>query len=266
MPVESPFPHPYLRVVAPAAALRGQDPVAQLCPLPGRLHEFHAAADDSPAAAAAALLSLGDASDRPMAWLRTDAAERSTGQLHGPGLAALGLEPRRLLLGLFADPLDLMRAAADLLKSGTTAAVLLELHGTCPRLDLTASRRLALAAAAGRSVALMLRLGLVDASPSQMSPSSARPIPPSAAWRRWKVAARPSRPLAADAPGAPAFAFELLRDRQGPAGAAFTLDWQEGRLAARALPPPDLAETRHAPLACDRLPLPADRPLAARLA
>jgi protein ImuA len=167
-----------------------------------------------------------------------------------------------MLLGLFADPLDLMKAAAELLKSGTTAAVLMELHGPCPRLDLTASRRLALAAAAGGSVALMLRLGLVDPGAACRS----RPIPPSAAWRRWKVSARPSRPLAADSPGAPALALELLRNRQGPAGATFTLDWQAGRLALRPHTRPDLAETRDAPLAGDQLPLPADRPLAARTA
>jgi protein ImuA len=261
MSIESPSGSPQLRVVpsAAAAAARAPNPAAALRPEPGRLHEFHAATADAPAAAAAALLSLGAAPDRPLAWLRTEAAERSTGRLHGPGLAALGLAPHRLLLGLFADPLDLMKAAAELLKSGTAAAVLLELHGPCPRLDLTASRRLALAAAAGSSVALMLRIGLVGPASACLS----RPIPPSAAWRRWKVAARPSRPLATDAPGAPAFALELLRNRQGPAGAAFTLDWQAGCLAPRPHWPPDLAETRHAPLAGDHLPLPVDRPLAA---
>ncbi|MBS3962686.1 MAG: hypothetical protein KGZ61_12765, partial [Sandarakinorhabdus sp.] len=113
-----------------------------------------------PSAAVAALLMAWN--DRPphaglrgqgergaVAWLRPEKAERRHGRLHGPGLAALGLDPARLLLGVLPDDPALLKAAADLLRSGSLAALLLELHGPARRLDLTASRRLALAAASG---------------------------------------------------------------------------------------------------------------------
>jgi protein ImuA len=217
----------------------------------GRLHELHAAtAADAPAAAAAALLMAhAGCPDRPIAWLRLQSAERGTGSLYGPGLAQLGLAPERLLLAVLPDDLALLKAGADLLKSRALGAVLLELHGACRRLDLTTSRRLALAAAAGNCLALVLR---VAAEPA-----------PSSAWHRWQVASAPSRPLAARAPGAPAFAFELLRNRAGPAGAIHALEWTKGRLAP---PTPDTPETADAPAPPPTLPrpalsLPAGRPL-----
>jgi protein ImuA len=218
---------------------------------PGRLHELHAATPaDAPAAAAAALLMAhAGCPDRPVAWLRLQAAERSTGILHGPGLAELGFPPDRLLLAVLPDDLALLKAGTDLLKSRALGAVLLELHGPCRRLDLTTSRRLALAAAAGNCLALLLR---VAAEPA-----------PSSAWHRWQVAAAPSRPLAARAPGAPAFTFELLRNRAGPAGATHALEWAQGRLAPHT---PDTPETADAPAPSPALPraalsLPAGRSL-----
>jgi protein ImuA len=214
---------------------------------PGRLHELHAASPaDAPAAAAAALLVAGaSCPDRAIAWLRLQSAERRTGALYGPGLAALGLPPERLLLAVLPDELALLKAGTDLLKSRAFGAVLLELHGPCRRLDLTTSRRLALAAAAGTCLALMLRV-------------EAEPVP-SSAWRRWQVASAPSRPLAAHAPGAPAFAFELLRNRAGPSGARHALDWAQGRLGPRD---PDTAEIPDAPaLPRTALPLPVGRSL-----
>lgn len=217
---------------------------------PGRLHELHAAAADAPAAAAAALLmAQGGSPDRPLAWLRLQSAERLTGMVYAPGLADLGLPPERLLIAVLPDELALLRAAADLLKSRALGALLLELHGPSRRLDLTASRRLALAAAAGNCLALLLR---VAAEPA-----------PSSAWRRWQVSAAPSRPLAARAPGAPAFAFELLRNRAGPSGATHALDWAQGRLATRAPDTPEIPDApafpRNPPALPGRRPLPQGR-------
>ena len=78
--------------------------------------------------------------------------------------------------------------------------------GKCPALDLTASRRLALAAEQSGVTLFLLRL-------------EAQPVP-SAADTRWTVGAAPSRSLEADAPGPPMFEIELLRRRAGPAGHA----------------------------------------------
>ncbi len=197
---------------APCPPLRAASPLDAA--EPGRLHELFAeGAADAPALAAAALLMAGQTTG-PLVWLRTDAAERRGGRLHGPGLAALGLDPARLLLGVLADELALLKAAADLLRAGAVGALLLELHGAAPRLDLTASRRLALAAAAGATPCLLLRVG-------------GAPVP-SAAWRRWAVGARASRPLPGRAPGAPVFALALTRSRTGPAGERWMLEWRPG--------------------------------------
>jgi protein ImuA len=189
------------------------------------------------------------APDRPLAWLRLQSAERTTGTVYAPGLAELGLPPDRLLMAVLPDELALLKAAADLLKSRALGAVLLELHGPSRRLDLTASRRLALAAAAGNCLALLLRV-------------AAEPVP-SSAWRRWQVSATPSRPLAARAPGAPAFHFTLLRNRAGPAGTTHALDWAQGRLGPRAPDTPEIPDapalSRNPPALPGRRPLPQGR-------
>ena len=75
-----------------------------------------------------------------------------------------------------------------------------------PLLDLTASRRLALAAEQSGVTLLMLRL-------------EAEPVP-SAADTRWAVSAAPSQALEANAPGPPQLEIELLRRRVGPFGHA----------------------------------------------
>jgi protein ImuA len=197
---------------APCPPLRAASPLDAA--EPGRLHELFAqGAADAPALAAAALLMAGQGPG-PLVWLRTEAAERRGGRLYGPGLAALGLDPARLLLGVLADELALLKAAVELLRAGAVGALLLELHGAAPRLDLTASRRLALAAAAGATPCLLLRVG-------------GAPVP-SAAWRRWTVKAGASVPLPGRAPGAPVFALELTRSRSGPAGAGWRLEWRPG--------------------------------------
>jgi protein ImuA len=234
-------------LLVPAPALPGDAPlpVAE----PGRLHELYAVTPgDAPAAAAAALL-LAAARPGRIAWLRPLAAERRGGRLYAPGLAALGLDPARLLLVLLPDDLALLKAAAELLRAGGLAALILEPHGAAARLDLTASRCLALAAAAGAMPCLALRVG-------------GEPVP-SAAWRRWLVAGRPSRPLAAKAPGAPVVAMELARNRSGPAGGRHGLEWRAGGWAPTDLPPEtdDADRPAAAPaLAGAALSLPPRRP------
>jgi protein ImuA len=130
---------------------------------------------------------------------------------YGPGLAALGLDPARLLIGMMADDAVLLRAAVDALRCAALGALVIELRGRAPLLDLTASRRLALAAEASGVTALVLRVG-------------GDPVP-SAADTRWRVEAAPSAPLPGNAPGMTAFALTLLRRRAGPDGMAWRLVW-----------------------------------------
>ena len=185
----------------------------------GRMHELFAEADDGFSAAGfAAMLALKTVGTRaPIFWLRTDKAERDGGRLHGPGLVELGGDPDSLVLGLAPDARALLRAAADAARCPGLGALIVEAQGKCPALDLTASRRLALAVEQSGVTLFLLRL-------------EAEPVP-SAADTRWAVAAAPSQALEANAPGAPSFEIELLRRRSGPAGMCWRLEWNRDRLS-----------------------------------
>jgi len=179
----------------------------------GRVHELFGAVEEEGAAAGLALLFASNAAGdtAPMLWLRTAASGRAGGFAYGPGLAALGIDPERLLVGMMADEAMLLRTAVDALRQPALGALLIELRGPAPLLDLTASRRLALAAEGSGVTAFMLRIG---AEPG-----------PSAADTRWRVAAAPSLPLPGETPGMSAFALTLLRQRAGPDGMEWRLRW-----------------------------------------
>lgn len=178
----------------------------------GALHELYADEGHHAGAAGFALLVAlcGDAG-KPLVWVREDKGERSDGRLHAPGLAELGADPARIILVTGRDALSILRAAAEIVGCAAVGAVVIEPWGKAPALDLTASRRLALAAARSGVLALVLRAG---ADPS-----------PSAATTRWRVGAAPSAPLAANAPGPPAFDISLLRHRSGIAGFDARVEW-----------------------------------------
>jgi protein ImuA len=185
----------------------------------GRMHELYAVeADDGPSAAGfAAMLALRTVGRRaPLFWLRTDEVERRGGMIHAPGLIDLGGDPDSLVLGQAPDAKALLRVAADAARCPGLGALIVETRGKCPALDLTASRRLALAVEQSGVTLLMLRL-------------EAEPVP-SAADTRWAVSAAPSEALEANAPGAPTFDIELLRRRSGPAGMRWRLEWNRDRL------------------------------------
>ena len=175
----------------------------------GRVHELFALEADDAASAAgfAAMLALrAGRQGAPILWLRTDEAERRGGRLHAPGLAELGGDPDALVLALAPDAKALLRGAADAARCAGLRALIVECWGKCPGLDLTASRRLALAAERSGVTLFMLRL-------------EAEPVP-SAADTRWAVSAAGRDGLEANAPGPPMFEIELLRRRAGPAGHA----------------------------------------------
>jgi protein ImuA len=182
----------------------------------GRLHEIFApdAGDAASAAGFAAMLALrlqGETPDAPLLWLRAGNAARQGGGLYAPGLIELGGDPARLLLAEAPDVLTLLRCANDAARCAGLAGVVIESWGRMPAFDLTASRRLALAARDSGVTLLMLRLG-------------AEPMP-SAAETRWSIAAATSAGLEANAPGPPAFEIELLRWRSGPAGLRRRVEW-----------------------------------------
>ena len=193
------------------------------------LHEVFAAqqADAAAAAGFATLVALRaiarPAGAQRLVWVRQDFLDSQVGQLHPPGLAALGLNPALLVLVRAAGVREALQAAGEAVRSGGLGAVLVELWGQSSLLDFTASRRLSLAAEATGTPVLLLR---VAAHPG---PSAAAPLASSAAASRWVVRALPSRVLPANAPGPPAFAAMLLRSRGQEAGITWHLDWDHER-------------------------------------
>jgi protein ImuA len=179
----------------------------------GRLHEIHAGADDQAAALAFALSGNGSKSDRGKAGPVLLARRRMRSQvvLNGEGLASLGMNPASLMIVEARSELDLLRAGLEAARCPGVDLVLLETKGRFAGYDLTASRRLALAAERSRTCVIVLRH---DAQPR-----------PSAAWTRWEIASAPSIALEADAPGRPAIEARLLRWQGGPAGRSWRLEW-----------------------------------------
>jgi protein ImuA len=187
----------------------------------GALHEVYAGTEaDSPSLSALAMM-LGEAStgtdgrvqagQQATLWVRHKALGREVGEPHPAGLAELGFDPARLLLLRARDAPSALQAGLEGARCAALAAVIIELRGEAKAYDLTASRRLALAARASGVPVFMVR-------------AAAAPMP-SAAETRWLARAAPSRALAAKAPGHPAFHLVLLRARNGQDGLQHHLEW-----------------------------------------
>jgi protein ImuA len=176
-----------------------------------RLHEIFAAEADDAGCATGFTAALALRIGGTLVWLREGEAEKRGGQLHAPGLVEIGLSPAQVILGTLPDALAVLRAAADVTRCGDVGVAVVELWRDPRALDLTASRRLALAAEASGVTVIALRIA---ATPS-----------PSAAQTRWQVGAAPSLPMEANAPGYPAWKIELLRQRGRPAGGAWRVEW-----------------------------------------
>jgi len=203
------------------------------------LHEIVAAAHQAPAATGFVAGLIARLERRPVVWLRQDSAGAEGGELYAPGLAAFGLDPDRVLAVRGRDPLAVLKAAGDAFPRGNDprsgiGAVVIELEGAPACLDLTASRRLVLAARDAGATAFLLRLG---SSPA-----------PSAATIRWSVSAAPSEGrMRAHGPGRPSFAVTVLRNRHGATG-QWVMEWDSHAYSFRE------------PLPVALVPAPAHRP------
>jgi protein ImuA len=146
---------------------------------------------------------------RPLVWVRQDFSEIELGALSMSGWAEFGLDPRCVVSVRAADVDTALRTAADALACDAVGVVVLELWGEVRQLDLTASRKLTLAAQASGVTGLLLR---VAAQPK-----------PSTAETKWIVRAGHSPP--ASSWGAPVFDAELVRHRHGPLG-RWIMEWK----------------------------------------
>ena len=133
------------------------------------------------------LVKEGAGAGRGVLW-----ASLGEGDLYPPALAGYGLDPGEVILLSAPSPAELLWAMEEALRSPALAGVV----GEVDRLDLTAGRRLQLAAAAGGGVGfLLLRADRPAAAVS-------------AAALRWRVRAGPDR----------TWHVELLRRRGGRPG------------------------------------------------
>lgn len=145
--------------------------------------------------------------------------------LYAPGLEQAGLGPAAVLFLEAREDRDVLAAMEDALRRGSVACVV----GEVRRADMTATRRLQLAAAEGGVPALLLR---------RWRRSAASPLDvPSSAATRWRVGCAPSAPLGHPGVGRPRWTVELARQRNGP---GFTILMEgcdaQGRLAPAAAP------------------------------
>jgi protein ImuA len=179
----------------------------------GALHEVCAiqSGDHASASGFALMLALRASGLRPILWVREDRNERQHGLLYGPGLAELGINPEQLILVSAPDTLAALRAGADILGVMGLGAVVIEPWGAATALDLTASRKLVLAAERSGAPAFILRDG-----DSRFA---------SAASTRWSVAAAPSAHLAGQAPGQTRLTLDLVRHRGGIAPFSTLVEW-----------------------------------------
>ena len=120
------------------------------------LHEVSATPLHLGAAAgfALALATLAQEPHKETLWIATDFGSLETGALYGPGLDQFGLASERLLIARVARPVDALFAMEEALKCRALSAVIAE-FGEAP--DLTATRRLSLAAKDHGGLGLILR-------------------------------------------------------------------------------------------------------------
>jgi protein ImuA len=183
-----------------------------------RLHEiWPAQAADGAAATGFALMLAQRAREpgSPIVWITEDKGEQKSGPLYPPGLLELGIDPTRILFVRTPDEKTLLRTAGDVVRSPAAGTAIIAPAGAAALIDLTASRRLTLFAEASGVTAILVR--------------GADPEAPSAATTRWRVAAARSHALEANAPGHPAFAIDLLRQRGGAPSAGWQLEWDRDR-------------------------------------
>jgi protein ImuA len=193
----------------------------------GCVHEITDGSNSGSATAfAAALAGRAQRLHRPpVVWIAPRIDQRES--LYGPGLAAFGLDPAALIIVRAPGhgrngAAQALWAMEEALRTPAIGAVCAEIDAV----DLTASRRLQLAAEAGGTFGLLLRSPLQDGANNGDNSAIPPAIPPIASVTRWRVTAAPSGP-AWPPPllGATRWQVELLRARGGRPH-HWLLEWQ----------------------------------------
>ncbi|MEL0143132.1 MAG: hypothetical protein VW931_00310 [Alphaproteobacteria bacterium] len=159
----------------------------------------------------------------PVIWIAPRLTERES--LYGPGLLEYGLDPAELIVVRIPTGAEFTTTALWALEEALRAPSVGLVCAEIEDMDLTASRRLQLAAEAGGGLGLLLRT-----SP-RISVQNA--LPPTASVTRWRVSSLPGSP-AEDVwtperlPGHPRWRAELLRARGGRPH-AWNFEWRDDR-------------------------------------
>jgi len=159
------------------------------------LHEFLGDAG----ALAGFLTTLASRSQVPVFWLAREAL------LYAPGLMQLGLDHRRLTIVSTPRLADRLWTAEEILRSLSGSIVIAEIE----RADLTATRRLQLAAEKQGGMGLLIRSDRA----------------PSAALTRWQV-----KPASSDG-NCPRWRLTLERCRAAPSGFSWDVEWDHATLS-----------------------------------
>lgn len=161
-------------------------------------------------------------SGRPahMLWCWPRVMAQELGRLSGHGMAALGLDPARVLIVETAREAETLQSLEEGLKSGSLALAL----GVFDEASLNAARRLSLAAQARRTPCLIT--------------THATRAPAAGCATRWRVSRAPSaaHPFDAKAPGLSRFTVTLDRCRARPQSAGLpplVLEWCDETLCFR---------------------------------
>ena len=153
--------------------------------------------------------------DRPVSvpssvlWTAEDLSLAENGALYGPGLDQIGIAPERLITVAAPRTRDVLWTMEEALRCRAVGMVIGEMRPG--GIDQVATRRLALAAAAGNALGIILYIAPDDA--------------PSAAVTRWIIGAASS--LDAERSndiGSPRFLARLVRNRRGPLG-TWIVEW-----------------------------------------
>lgn len=154
-------------------------------------------------------------------WVREAAAAVETGKAYGPGLLSLGISPDCLIVLEARTQIEALRAALEGARCAALSAVLLETRNA---IDLTASRRLKLAAEKSGVAVVLVRL--------------TNAVMPNAAQVRWRVTAALQTQDQANG-SRTAFKVEVLKHPAGLIGKTCIMEWDhERRSFAETIPMP----------------------------
>ncbi len=208
-------------------------PLGALCEI--RVCEWR----DAPSAHGLALAIAGKIAaltKKPMVWVGEAHAFISAGRAYACGLASFGVSPADITIIFPRNARETLWAAEEAAATAGVGAILVEFLKPHRLLDLTATRRLQLAAEGSGAAPILLRRA-DDAAPS-------------AARTRWRIASAPSAADIYDvkASGNPRWRVELEKCRDGRRG-AWVLEWDD-----------ETGELREAALYGRAAPKMADRP------